>query len=324
MARRVLAACIVVLAACSLLAACSTAPDTTTTAGAGAKATTKTTQAPTSSTSTSTTLSVETWPPVSYDQGTPGFTYAGGWTYSSAASALRGSFLFAEKAGATLTFRFIGNYVAWLAKTADVYGKAVVTVDDQEPVTVDLYSKSPMWRHLVWETKDLALGEHTVKIECTGKKRTAAKGICINVDSIEIVGALIGRYQQSNESFTYAGTWKTSKSASAYGGSFALAKTSGSRVTVKFTGVQIDWYAKQGPPYGKAQVILDGGKPVTIDLYSPDEQWKQNVWSSGRLAMGPHTLVIKWTGSKNSKAEGTYVNVDAFEIAGKVTAVDPR
>jgi hypothetical protein len=270
------------------------------------------------SSTTSTTQPVVVWQTVRYEQNTPGFNYSGGWTNSSAASASKGSFLYADSQGASLTFHFVGSYCGWLAKTADIYGKASVTVDDGTAVTVDLYSKNPMWRHVVWEAKSLPFGDHTVTIQWTGKKRTGAKGTCVNVDAVEIVGALVGRHQENNSGFEYAGTWSTTKNASASGGSFTLTKKSHSSITVNFTGIQLDWIAKKGPAYGKAQVIVDHGLPITVDLYEAKEVWGAVVWSSGRLEMGAHVVIIRWTGLKNAAATGSYVNVDAFEIAGAV------
>jgi hypothetical protein len=94
-------------------------------------------------------------------------------------------------------------------------------------------------------TKSLPFGDHTVKIEWTGKKKTGAKGTAINMDALEIVGALTGRYEQNNPHFEYSRGWKTSKDGSASGGSFALTKSSGSSMTVHFTGIQLDWFAKK-------------------------------------------------------------------------------
>jgi trimeric autotransporter adhesin len=321
MTKALLLAVVLVLSLLLLAVGCSTAPPTTTD-NVKATATTKTSQivAGLSSTTstTSTTQPVEVWQTVCYEQNTPGFNYSDGWIDSSAASASKGSFLYVDAKGASLTFHFVGTYCGWLAKTSDMYGKATVTVDDGTAVTVDLYSKSPVWRHVVWETKSLPFGDHTVTIQWTGKKRTGAKGTCVNVDAIQIVGALIGRYQQNNDKFEYAGTWSTTKNASASGGSFALTKKSHSSMTVDFTGIQLDWIAKTGPAYGKAQVIVDDGLPVTVDLYSAEEAWREIVWSSGRLEMGAHVVTIRWTGLMNAEATGSYINVDAFEIAGAV------
>ena len=300
------------------LAACSAGvTTTTTTASASTTSQTRTTVAAASSTTTSTT-NVVVWQTVRYEQNTPGLAYSGSWTYSEAQPASQGGFVYADSGGASLTFHFEGTYCGWLAKTSDLYGKATVTVDDGTSSTVDLYSKETVWRHVVWETKSLPFGDHTVKIEWTGKKKTGSKGTCINIDAVEIVGALIGRYQENDPRFKYAGKWKTSKDDSASGGSFALTKSSHSSMTVNFTGIQIDWFAKKGPAYGEAQVTVDAGDPVTVDLYSPDVLWAQDVWNSGRLEMGPHVLAIRWTGTKDPASTDTYINVDGFEIAGAV------
>ena len=318
MTRPLLMAVVLVFSALLLLAGCSAAA-TTTTAGVKTSATTTTSETVAGiSSTTSTTQTAEAWQTISYEQNTPGFDYSGEWTESSAASASKGGFLYADSTGASLSFHFVGSYCGWLAKTSNLYGKATVTVDDGAPVTVDLFSNETVWRHVVWEANGLPYGDHTVKIEWTGKKRTAAQGTRVNVDAIEIVGALIGQYEQNDPLFEYSGTWKTTNNESASGGSFALTKASHSSLTVNFRGIQLDWLAKEGPAYGEAQVILDDGLPVTVDLYSADETWRQVVWSSGRVAMGVHVVTIRWSGLKNAKATGAYINVDAFEIAGLV------
>jgi hypothetical protein len=270
----------------------------------------------TTTASTTTTLPITVWQTVRYEQNAPGLSYSGAWTRSSSGSASKGSFVYADSSGSSVTFEFVGTHCALLAKTSNQYGKAKVTVDEESTSTVDFYSKDTVWRHVVWETKTLPFGTHTVKIAWTGKKSAGAKDTFINVDAIEIVGAIVARYRQNDERFDYSGKWKTVKNESASGGSFALTKSSGASVTVNFTGTQIDWFAKVGPAYGKAQVTVDGGVPIMVDLYSGDELWRQRVWTSGRMDVGPHTVKIKWTGTKNPESTDTYINVDGFEIAG--------
>ncbi len=306
----------VILALSLLATACSPAGPTTSTTKAAS--TTKTTKKAAASASTTSTSPVDDWTAVDYDQNTPGIKYAGGWTYSSAAAASGGAFEYVDKTGATVTFHFVGTYCGWLAKTSDVYGKALVSVDDAPSDTVDLYSQTVMWRHMVWDTKILPFGDHTVKIKWTGKKRTASKGTSINIDGIQVIGALVGDYQQSDSHLDYTGSWSTVKKPDASGGSFIITKVSKSSVTVTFKGIRLDWYAKQGPAYGKARVIVDDKDPVTIDLYSEEEVWQQKVWTTDQLKMGTHVVTIRWTGLKSTAATDTYINVDFFEIAGAV------
>ena len=266
--------------------------------------------------SSTTTLPLIVWQTIRYEQNAPGLSYSGAWIRSSSPSASKGAFVYCDSKGASLSFAFIGTHCALLAKTSDRYGKAKVTVDGEGGSTVDFYSKDPVWSHVVWETKTLPFGTHTVVISWTGKKAKAAKDTNINIDAVEVVGAVIGFHQQNDKRFDYSRNWKTVEHESASGGSFALTKSSGAVATISFTGMQIDWFAKVGPAYGKAQVTVDDGGPAMVDLFSKDELWRQRVWSSGRLDMGPHVVTIAWTGTKAPESTGTYINVDAFQIAG--------
>jgi len=55
---------------------------------------------------------------------------------------------------------------------------------------VDLYSATTLHDQKVWETGTVAPGTHTVKIEWTGTKNAAASGTNINLDAVDVTGAL--------------------------------------------------------------------------------------------------------------------------------------
>lgn len=307
----------VALASSLAVAACSSAAgSTTSTSLKTAKVTTSTSAPVDDSTSTSASVNVDLWQTVTYEQDDEGLEYSGAWITSSAPSASKGAFAYAQKAGATVTLHFVGTSCAWQAKTADKYGKALVTVDDKPGVTVNLYSKNIVWRHVVWKTDSLPLGKHTVKIRCSGSGREAAKGTYVDVDAIQILGALVASHEQNDSGLKYSNVWTTSKNDSASGGSFAIAKSKDAAVTVIFTGVQLDCYAKTGPAYGQARITVDGEEAATVDLHSAEEEWKKLVWSSGPLDMGEHTVTVTRVTPESEGATETYINVDAFEIAG--------
>jgi cell wall-associated NlpC family hydrolase len=270
----------------------------------------------------STTTPTPAAKPTHYEQSDTRLAFAGGWTLSSSASASGGNFRFANAAGSAVAVSFSGSYLSWIAKKSPVYGKAKVTLDGGAPVTVDLFSPSTLWRQKVWETSALTAGPHTVKIEWTGTKSSAATGTNINVDAFDVAGALArastvppARYEQKDAHFTYAGRWTSSSSSTASGGNFLYANSSGSSVTLTFSGSYLAWIAKKSPVYGKAKVTLDGGVPVVIDLYAASALWKQKVWER-TLAPGTHTLKIEWTGTRNAAATGTNISVDAFDLLG--------
>jgi hypothetical protein len=188
------------------------------------------------------------------------------------------------------------------------------------------------YQQMVWQTGTLAAGPHTVKITWD---ETNASGKFISVDAIEVVGTLAEtsvtptaqtepapkttRYEQKDPRFTFAGGWVASSSSSASSGSFRFADSAGSSAVVTFNGTFLAWIGKKSPVYGKAKVIIDGTKTVTVDLYSAGEKWQQKIWDTGTLPAGNHTVKIEWTGTKSPSATGSNINVDAFEIAGTLT-----
>jgi Tol biopolymer transport system component len=132
-------------------------------------------------------------------------------------------------------------------------------------------------------------------------------------------------YQQTDGKIGYLGPWSTRTTASASGGDFYYAGAPGAAALISFEGRGVTWVAKTGPVYGKAEVSLDGGVPVVVDLYSAAELFRREVYDSGELADGPHTLTIRYTGKKNPASAGYFVDVDALKVMGALTqASGPR
>ncbi len=296
-----------------LVGGCSGGTDTSTTTSTSLPDTSTTVE---TTSTTGTTLPVGVLETIRHEETERRLTYAGDWTASDNNLASGKSFAYAGSAGASLTVRFIGTQLSWIAKTGPLYGLADITVDGTGVETVDLYSPVVAWQQVVWQSDTLSLGPHTVTIAWTGEKAANAKATNINVDALEVLGVLTGRYQQTNAKLVYAGTWKATSDASASGASFMFANSSGASVTIRFTGIGLSWLAKKSPAYGQAQVTVDGGSPVTVDLYSADVLWRQEVWNSGILGSGSHVVIIQWTGSKNAAATDTNINVDYFDVTG--------
>jgi hypothetical protein len=148
----------------------------------------------------------------------------------------------------------------------------------------------------------------------------------VNIDALDVTGKLIQApmlttSQQSSGLLAYKGAWTTSSTSSASGGSLRYADSSGSSVTVQFSGIHVAWIAKKGPACGHAKLILDGGQPSTVDLYSASTLYRQEVWNSGVIDDGTHVLKIEWVGAKNPAASGTSINVDALHLIGALDSV---
>ena len=132
----------------------------------------------------------------------------------------------------------------------------------------------------------------------------------------EAAGA-VTRFEQTDGRLAYAGSWSTFSKATASGGSYKRASANGSSVTVTFNGTSLAWIATKGTTLGKAFVSLDGGAAKSINLARSSVAYQQNVWSTGTVAAGNHTVKI-WRDS--SSATGKYISVDAFDVVGSLTA----
>ena len=84
-------------------------------------------------------------------------------------------------------------------------------------------------------------------------------------------------------------------------------------MVISFNGRQLDWIATKGTTTGKADVYLDNVYRTTIDLAASVVAYQVNVWSTGILPLGYHTVKIVRSASNVS---GKYITVDAVDVAG--------
>jgi SpoIID/LytB domain protein len=264
--------------------------------------------------------------PTRYQQTESDLTYVGSWRTGYSASASGGNLIYLNSAG-SVTVSFDGTYVAWVAKKSNQYGKAWLRLDGGAPQLVDLYSASIKHQQAVWNSGVLASGTHTLCISWSGYKNPASAATNIGVDAFDILGtlnaapvppAMPARYQNTDSRIVYAGPWGTSYTYLASGGNFRYLNAAGS-VTVNFDGTYLSWVTKKSPAYGIASLVLDGGGPVTVDLYRSAQLNQVHVYDTGILPSGPHTLVITWTGTKNLAASSTYLGLDAVDVIGTLT-----
>jgi hypothetical protein len=139
--------------------------------------------------------------------------------------------------------------------------------------------------------------------------------LTVTIDQFGQYRRPLPRYQQTDSRLGYLGTWHTVWMNGASAGAYRFTNTAGSGVTVVFNGTFLSWLAKKSPTYGRARVILDGQDRGLVDLYDPATRFGE-VWNTGPLAAGTHTVQILWTGEKNDASSDTNVSVDAVDIVG--------
>ncbi len=257
-----------------------------------------------------------------YEQTDHGLYYHGIWMTHLTSPASGGNFSYTDILGSYVTVRFNGTYLAWIAKTSRTHGYARVTLDDRPSVIVDLYSSATLFKQKVWETPvGLSNGDHTLKIECTHTGRPGAVDTNINVDAFDVIGTLSGsegltRYQQTS-ALMYAGAWSNFRIPRASFGSYWRSSAPGASVTIPFKGTRLDWIATKGTTLSKADVYVDGAFVTTVDLANPVVLYQQNVFTTGTLADGYHTVKIV----RNAHdATGKFISLDAVDVLGTLAS----
>src|SRR5437773_293897 len=129
------------------------------------------------------------------------------------------------------------------------------------------------------------------------------------------------RFENTDAALRYTSGWDQNSTTRPWsGGTAAVAPTAGQQVTFTFTGTDLRWIGFRGPQAGIARVSLDGVFIQQIDMYSVAEEVQAEVFKATGLASGNHTLLIEVTGTSNPASTGTYVVVDAFDVAPQVPA----
>jgi hypothetical protein len=89
--------------------------------------------------------------------------------------------------------------------------------------------------------------------------------------------------------------------------------TPGSGIGFAFTGTALTYIFTRAPNRGMAEVVIDGASQGVVDLYAPRAEWQSRL-KFGGLAPGKHVAVIRVVGRKRPEAEGTFVDLDCFEV----------
>ena len=119
--------------------------------------------------------------------------------------------------------------------------------------------------------------------------------------------------QENARSVKFAGSWTASVLRGASGGAIRTATRAG--VSATFSAVncsQIAWVSFKGPSQGIANVRIDGGPAIAVDLYAPAPSPATIGFVTNVLPVGTHTITITPTGTRNVRSTGTQVVVDAM------------
>ena len=119
------------------------------------------------------------------DDRSPLIKYQGAWGATNVAGTYMNTVHYSVTPGASVSLRFTGEEVAWIATTGPDRGQALVFVDQALQTTVDLYSESQELRRTVFSTS-VDRKPHTIMIQVAGTKNGRSSGYRVDVDGIAV------------------------------------------------------------------------------------------------------------------------------------------
>jgi hypothetical protein len=125
-----------------------------------------------------------------YEQTDPLFKFSGQWDTGSEDFLSAGSHGYSVDKEASVTLTFKGTRLDWIAEMGPLMGQAMVSIDGQEPVLVDLFSEDALFQQMVWSTGNLDYGTHVVKIYFPTTS-ASDESKAINIDAVDVMGTLL-------------------------------------------------------------------------------------------------------------------------------------
>jgi hypothetical protein len=243
-------------------------------------------------------------------------SYTAGWEQDTSRSWSAVTAMITRTAGAQATLTFSGRSANWIGGRGPQTGIARVYVDGVFRTEVDTFSPgSEEIRVPMFTVNDLADTAHTLTIEATGLKNAGASDALIVVDAFDVPAVSVSRLQETDSAVAYAGGWTQGDTARAWSeGYAALSTVPGARATLTFSGTAVRWIGARSPQTGTAAVYLDGTHVADVDTYASYEQIQAEMFTSGDLANGTHTLAIQATGGQNAQSSSPLIVVDGFDV----------
>jgi hypothetical protein len=234
------------------------------------------------------------------------------WDVDNMSVASGGGYILSRLSGtrADLTF------TATAGQTVSVYGirrpdggYADIYVDGVKKATASFYAAT-VARARVYLSGALTAGTHSISIRPLGTKPAASSNAWVSIDTVN-VGATVRQESALKQTF------RTTSSASAYGGSYdtmiqsSATDTTPARVQLTLVGTGVKVYATKSPVSGKARIWVDGVVKATVNLYATSTVYKALAYS-GTFALGKHVVRIEAVGTTNSV--NSAVNLDRITI----------
>ncbi|WP_150306994.1 right-handed parallel beta-helix repeat-containing protein [Planctomonas psychrotolerans] len=267
-----------------------------------------------------------------HEDGSPAIARSGTWSTVSSGSDSGGSHGRLNSAGSA-QLKFTGTSVKWVSRTNDYAGIGTVYIDGLKVGSVDLYSASPVYQAVVFESDVLDAGEHTIRIELSGERNSASSGSSVFLDAFVVTDFVSasslttvpasGTYDSESGLLTYDRSWRTVESTADLDGSYRVSADGLSSVRFDFEGTGIRWVTRTNHYSGIGKVYIDGHSVRLVDLYSSTRRDQQVVFELTGLTHGTHSIVVERTGTKNVNSTGSEISVDGFIVLDSTAPDSP-
>ena len=114
------------------------------------------------------------------------FAYTGAWLHGNGYETDPGGDAYCSVPGDRVEMRFAGRKLRFTGCKDKQQGMAEVWIDGQEPTLIDFYS--PDRAHtMLWESPELAPGEHTFHLVVSQKKNPQSRYFWVSLAKVEII-----------------------------------------------------------------------------------------------------------------------------------------
>jgi len=268
-----------------------------------------------------------------YDNTDSRITYTGTWaTFAKSGIAYGNSYTRSSTANATASITFSGTKLDIIAMKGTTTCSFDAYLDGTKIATIPTTATTAVYQQDLWSTGDLTSGVHTVKIV---RSSTCASGKFITLDAADIwetnttnitptptststspAPTQATRYDDTNSNITKTGTWATfAKSGIAYNNSYTRSSTVNASASIPFNGTKLDIITMKGTTTCSMDIYLDGTLKTTVNTAATTAVYKQDLWSTGDITNGAHTVKIV---RSSSCASGKFITLDAVDIWGTI------
>ena len=224
--------------------------------------------------------------------------------------------------GADLVVNFIGTGITWIGKIGPTFGIASYSVDGGKPVTFDAYNPRLVSQHNNVIISALAHGSHSLKIEVTHFKNTASSDYYQVIDAFNITGKPLRRnhgaiagYDSPELSFSGPWTCGPNSNGSNLSGGHCYSNAKDASISWTFTGSLIEVFGRPDLENGIFNVFIDGTQVGRVDgHYGSEDNDALNGYGlfQAKVAPGRHTIRLINTGTRDSVATDTFIQIDMF------------